>query len=647
MLSYLSRTSLRTAVAVGMVILSIGLTFFIALPGSYLLLRNVKDIEVARWDNKVDEVAKALTEPLRQTDLAELHFMVVKEVKQPAVVGISVYAYANRLVAHATTPSSKNLPSTVLSRRLDDKNGVQIGRLEVSFLTAAYYSASEKHLLILILILLILTMVLALGGYALVSRLTRPILSMQCAIEHFELGAWEKIRPQGVVELRRLGAGLNKMADRITLQATTDSVTGTLNRQALENRLQLEISQINRASQVVLVAFIDLDHFKNINDTFGHSGGDEVLFQICRRLERVLPEHFSIGRFGGDEFVLFGTCSSIEALQVAREIPLLVLSCIEKPFDIGHRSVLVTASVGTAVAPQDGRNAAAILSASDIALYKAKRGGRAKHVAFNASQEQSVHYWVSCGEAVRFALEQGKVKHVVQPIYFANSLALWGGESLLRIHSVNQEPVPATMAVEAADQLGLTQELSYATVVNVGRILKYLKRNVGRRLIITINFSKAQLLNSDGPIKLASLLSEIGVPLSQVVLEITEEALLSEKEVKKKLESIRRLGFALALDDFGSGYSSLACIREIPLSYVKLDKSFIKDLHSNEKSRRLFRGTVSLLHQLELVVIAEGVETQQQLDVVREAGCQMVQGRLLGKPAPVSELIREPAILNG
>ncbi|QKC93138.1 EAL domain-containing protein [Mesorhizobium sp. NZP2234] len=421
--------------------------------------------------------------------------------------------------------------------------------------------------------------------------------------------------------------------ERMTHLAHHDTLTGLPNRSMLRERLDLALD--DEAATPLAVFSLDLDRFKAVNDTWGHPAGDWLLKSVAERLQRCLRNQTDIvARFGGDEFVImqFDSRGIAEAEKLAKRI----VEAIAKPFRDKSREMHIGISLGIAVFPDDGRDADTLLKNADTALYRAKSEGRNLYRFFEPEMDAVVQARRAIEVDLEAALPRQEFDLDFQPIMNIASGEIVGAEALMRWHSPARGTVAPDQFIPAAEETGLIVPLGEWAL----RTACTAAASWPPGLRIAVNVSAVQLRSSGFARSVISALAFSGVPAAQLELEITETVLMDEsKAVLKTLRQLRELGIRIALDDFGTGYSSLGYLRRFPVDKIKIDRSFIGDM-ANHDTAAIVRTVIGLGTELGIVVTAEGVETEMQLDMLRENGCVEAQGYLIGVPSKASDIQR-------
>lgn len=429
---------------------------------------------------------------------------------------------------------------------------------------------------------------------------------------------------------------------RLEYEAVHDPLTGLANRTLILRHLD----PAERSRQHPLaVLFVDLDNFKFINDSLGHGVGDEVLRGVGQRLNRAAPENALVGRIGGDEFVVL--VEETDRRLLAR-VGDRLLAALGDPLRLDGRQLHVGGSIGMLISPpEDARTGQELLRDADVAMYQAKTRGGGCYAFFDVELREGVQRRMALEQDLRQAVPRDQLWVACQPIVDLSTERPVGVESLLRwTHPAHGEVSPAEF-IPLAEESGLINTVGAHMLRSAVRQLAELRSRYGRELRLNANLSPRQLEDPDLQPTVERALAEADLPGSALCLEITEGAIMREPAAAARvLNSLRELGISLAIDDFGTGYSSLAQLRQLPLDSLKIDRSFVSDLGASRELEVLVISIVTMAHALELAVVAEGVETRQQLDVLERIGCDQAQGYHFGRPVPAAEVFSQGAGLT-
>ncbi|MEJ7808483.1 MAG: EAL domain-containing protein [Telluria sp.] len=439
--------------------------------------------------------------------------------------------------------------------------------------------------------------------------------------------------------------------ERALREVNVDRLTGLPNRNVFHDRLEMDIKKANRSSLPLALLFIDLDHFKEINDTLGHDTGDLLLKQVGQRLQTYVRETDTVARLGGDEFTV--TLSELHDIHTATDIAQKIRHDLSRPFRLGGELAYISASIGITLYPRDGATVGDLLRNADQAMYQSKDHGRNRVTYFTSAMQESAQARMTMSNELRRALEGDQLAVFYQPIVDMASGRIRKAEALLRWHHPERGDISPVDFIPIAEHTGLIVAIGnwvFHTVLAEARRC----RAWNTQLTINVNVSPAQFYHTNGDDWWNWLTGDAvnadgpdGVP--EIGLEITEGLLLASNTcVMKQLLAFQQAGIKISLDDFGTGYSSLSYLRKFNLDYLKIDKSFVYNLENDAANVALCEAIIVMSHKLNLKVIAEGVETQQQCDMLRHAGCDYGQGFLFGMPLPAAEfealLIQEGSV---
>jgi len=461
----------------------------------------------------------------------------------------------------------------------------------------------------------------------------------------FEAGATDFIsKPVNWALLpRRLAYILRNSAaaERIERLAYFDTLTGLPNRERCIETAGQQLAAATAAGESVAVMYLDLNGFKKVNDTFGHSVGDSVLRDVARKLENTLAAlrpghaHVSLARFGSDEFVVLVRHAA--ARSAAAAIAVACVETLNHPITHGGLEFHSRPSIGLAVFPDDGADVATLLKHADTAMYQAKSGVSGSVVTYTAAMSTRLRDWLELEGRLRRAMQQERLDVHYQPKFSLANDRIVGVEALLRWHDEEYGVIPPTRFIEIAEDSGLIIELgSWVMRVACRQLRKWL--DLGIAVPVAINVSAKELLHGDPARCLESEAAAAGVPTSMIEIEITESLLVKDSDsVRAALERFRRLGCRIALDDFGTGYSSLAYITRFPPDRIKIDKAFVQNLDRSAADAAVASAILSLGEGLGVIVTAEGIERAAQLEWLRRRGCHEAQGFLLSMPLSPAE----------
>jgi len=444
-----------------------------------------------------------------------------------------------------------------------------------------------------------------------------------------------------LVMIDRLAAAnveLKAQKDHAEFMATHDVLTGLPNRAYLHTRMQQSLARANRTGNEVAVAFIDLDSFKSINDSFGHEYGDYLLTQVAEAMQKMVRDSDTVSRLGGDEFVVVIEDYNNGA-RIARVIERL-FSCVGRYYLIGEYETYVTWSCGVVVYPHDGEDVHTLLKHADTAMYSAKSRGPNNFVFYDAAMSAVVGEQLALRDELRLALDRGQLEVYYQPIIDAVTGCVGSAEALLRWNHPDRGLLSPFGFIEVAEQSGLINPIGDWVMREALKTAAIWQAAVDQPVSIHVNVSAHQLKQGDFVERVAAALRDAGLPACVLDLEMTESALIEDAtRAESLLASLKALGVKIALDDFGTGFSSLSYLKTLPVDAIKIDKSFIDDLPTGDRSAALVEAVLTLGERLDNDIVAEGVETQAQRDWLVEHGCRFLQGYYFSRPQPQARFL--------
>jgi len=458
-----------------------------------------------------------------------------------------------------------------------------------------------------------------------------------------ELGALARV-------FESMSRNLRESRDQATYLAHHDALTGLPNRRMFQEYLQRALSHAQRHEEHLALLFLDLDNFKQVNDTMGHQAGDALLTDLADRLTECLRREDpllrlpataaaspmeTVARVGGDEFLVLlpHLGSGADAALVARRI----LQALERPFRVAGTDFHCSTSIGISVFPEDGRSVPELIKNADIAMYHAKDQGRNNYQYFDASLNQAAMERLTMENALREAIEKGQFLLHYQPKLDLASGRIRGAEALIRWHHPGLGMVPPVRFIPTAEASGLIAPIGEWVIrTAVAQAAEWHRQ--GLELELSINISTVQLNRQNVCAVLADALRRSGCPPQRLEIELTETSIMQAHEsATSMLEDIRALGVRISMDDFGVGYSSFSYLRNLPIDILKIDRSFVRDIISDPDDAAIISAILAMAHTLGLEVIAEGVETEAQRDFLRQHDCDLIQGYLISRPLPADE----------
>ena len=433
-----------------------------------------------------------------------------------------------------------------------------------------------------------------------------------------------------ITERRRIEQELRYLANY-------DTLTNLPNRTLLTERLSRAIVRARRHGSRLALLFLDLDHFKDINDSMGHATGDRILRAAAQRLQEVVGNRHTVARIGGDEFTL--VLEDVVDIADAEAYAKRIIEIFDQPIRMDDRhDITITPSIGISVFPDHAQVPTDLLKHADTAMYQAKAAGRRTYLTYVDAMDVDVRRRTSLIASLRRVVERGELELAYQPQMSLDDDRIVGVEALLRWHSPVHGTVPPAQFIPLAEESGLIVAIGEWVLREACLTLAAWRASgADPRLLMSVNVSAVQLLRSDLLHIVQSALDETGLPASALELELTESVLMANAELAtERLQAFRELGVSIAIDDFGTGYSSLAYLRRLPIRTLKIDKVFIDGLsfQGDTEDNAITTTIIAMAHTLDMRVVAEGVETGEQLDVLRTHACNRIQGYWLSPPMP-------------
>ena len=426
--------------------------------------------------------------------------------------------------------------------------------------------------------------------------------------------------------------------EKIEYQAHHDALTSLPNRLLLRDRFVHAREQARRTGRSIAFMFLDLDHFKRINDSLGHRIGDDLLIAAVKRLRSCLRECDTLSRQGGDEFILI--LNDIDGKETAAKVAEKIITSLNQAFEIGLHSLNTSVSIGIALSPLDGDDFDSLLQKSDTAMYVSKERMRGTFSFFHQAMDDSAKRRLDLSNSLRRALSAKQFQLVYQPQVYADSGRVFGAEALLRWYPEDRAPISPTEFIPLAEEIGMILPIGEWVI---GQACEQARRwrDDGLNCRIAVNVSGVQIYRDDivAAVQRAARCAGISPELIQV--ELTESTLIEDSLlVQDAISGLKAIGASVAIDDFGTGYSSLAYLKRFRVDKLKIDRSFIADACSNEESAAMTRAVISIAHSLNMRSIAEGVETPEQLAFIRQAGCNEVQGYFYSQPLATADFLK-------
>ncbi|MGV3550580.1 putative bifunctional diguanylate cyclase/phosphodiesterase [Rhizobium sp.] len=432
----------------------------------------------------------------------------------------------------------------------------------------------------------------------------------------------------GLMEMKRLRSD-EEAARRLAL---TDRLSGLLNRAGLFKALETMIDAAKDAKSDVAMIYLDLDGFKEVNDAYGHGCGDDLIRSVSAGFQCLIPHDAVLARVGGDEFAIAFVRKNSDA--TAQGLAETILAFFDEPFTIGERLVTVGTSIGIASSQIGTLNGEEVVRRADIAMYKAKESGRGRFFFYDASMDTDRETILALESQLRRAIDDDQLSVVFQPVVSGGNLEITGVESLVRWNRPGRSSVSPDVFIPVAEKTGLIEPLGMFVLKSACRRAKEWPD-----LSFAVNISPVQLRNPSFAAQVAEILSGAGIEPERLTLELTEGYLIQNPQrARQSIERLKALGVKIALDDFGSGFSSIGYLRQFGFDRLKIDRSMISGIDETDAARSLLEATTALARSLGIPVTAEGVERESQAHVLLDCGCDELQGYLFGKPMPAAEL---------
>ncbi|MEC4677969.1 MAG: EAL domain-containing protein, partial [Nitrospirota bacterium] len=427
---------------------------------------------------------------------------------------------------------------------------------------------------------------------------------------------------------------------KIEYKAYHDALTGLPNRQLFYDRLRQTIKHAKRANTIFALLYIDLDDFKIINDSKGHSFGDLFLKELARRLQIGARSEDTVSRLGGDEFTII-----LDKLQEEEEAALVasrIVKSISKPFVHRNEVIYASVSIGIALYPDNGNSTEVLLKNADIAMYHAKETGKNNFHFFTKSLNEKILKQVALEKALRKGMDNAVLETYYQPIVRLQDRHIAGMEALVRWPQGNGHFISPVEFIPLAEEKGMIVEIDKLMIKNVCTFIQKMNTIATKNtqdLRVAINISAVDFEHLDLCKYLTTIVEKYGLSPKNIGIEITESAIIRNiRATVRHLKKLRSHGFKISIDDFGTGYSSLNYLARLPIDILKIDGFFVKGLPGNKNNTAITKGIVYMAHEMGIEVIAEGVETEEQLDFLREIGCDFVQGYIFSRPLEATKI---------
>jgi len=450
----------------------------------------------------------------------------------------------------------------------------------------------------------------------------------------------ENIDEDGTIWLFEDVTQRKRSEEELRRLANYDTLTDLPNRSLFQDRLLQAMGRARRLNKSIALIYIDLDRFKKINDSFGHSAGDDLLKIVSKRLCECVRGSDTVSRLGGDEFTII--LPEIQSMTDAGKVSEKIIFTLDEPFKLNDQEVTISPSIGISLFPDDASDMDSLLRNADAAMYHAKSSGRNNYQYYTQEMNAEARHRLDVEGRLRKAIDNGDFLLYYQPQIDVESLTVTGYEALIRWEDGKNGLVSPNEFVPLLEDTGLIVPVGEWILFQSCSDIEKIHEVNNDFQSISVNLSARQFIDNTLVSRMENVLQKTGVSSKHLVIEITETIMMTETERSMQiLNELSELGLKLSLDDFGTGYSSLAYLKRFPIDVIKIDQSFVRDLHDNPSDAAICEAIIAIARRLGLKVVAEGVETQQQFDFMRERNCHSIQGYFFGRPVPLNELVSE------
>lgn len=496
------------------------------------------------------------------------------------------------------------------------------------------------QVLLIFLIALFIIMVVYLSHYQLTKSIVKRLQTINSSMEMAESEVFQIIEaPMGNDEIGQTARHFNKMIQRIHGFVYKDILTDLMNRQAIVEAIDEAIEENvsnNSVGTTIGVLFLDVDNFKFINDTYGHELGDEVIRKTSFRIQDVIGELGEVGRFGGDEFIIL--LKNGPDARYFKNIAKRICNSFNGAIEIMGMNLYLTVSVGIALGPDHGNNSQELIKKADLALYEAKDAGKNQAKVYNGKMDENLIGKIAFQNAIKDAFGDGDFYMDYQPYFGHDRQDLLGFEALIRWYSEDYGQVSPFRLIQTVESMGLIVDVGRWVLESALTFTKEINRKSLKPVTVSINISAIQLMQPEFFEEMIEAVRRHEVDPSLVILEMTETVLINSIEISNAvLGKLRQVGFGIAIDDFGTGYSSLSYMQTLPATHLKIDRHFIARINNNDIDRQLVKIITELAHQLNMKVVAEGVEDEKQLETAITCACDIIQGYYYSRPIGESD----------
>lgn len=644
----------------------------------------------SRGEALARELSDALANPLYYNDLEQVGALVRNTSRQQVVRYVLVFDENGRLIHDGTVdvlefgqPMSDPLAAGAAGARelvvqqspkvLDNAMPIMIGNQRIGGVRVGMalddvqameqqanqtlgdrlQQVGKRHLGWLLLMLGLLVGIGAVVIIYVQRTLVTPIRWLAGAARQIEAGDYTlqmpEIRRQDEVgELMRAFGRMSQAIARhdreVRHMAYTDALTGLTNRLAFREALDHRLMAARASGQRLGLLFADMDDFKRVNDTLGHEAGDEALLQFAQRISAAVAQaggdEALLARFGGDEFVILIGDGDVAA--GARELAEILVRELGKPLVVQGRELFLGTSIGVTLFPDDAADATTLLKNGDIAMYQAKMAGKNCYRYYSRAMDHAVERRVHMEQELRGAWERGELRLAYQPIFRTRDRRMVGVEVLLRWQHPTLGTIPPSVFIEVAEQSGLIEVIGPKVLrAACTEAVQWPVGVDGEGVFVSVNVSPRQLRGGELPTLVADCLRDTGLPASRLHLELTETAVIGDEMLAAALlDKLHRTGVKVWLDDFGTGFSGLSHLRQVPVDGVKIDKSFVADMQRDPDDLALTTAIIAMAHALGITVVAEGIEQEVQFDLLAQRGCDLAQGYWLSHPVSATEVVQ-------